>query len=62
TLQEAPCVLPNALMVSATHDDPRDPYVTACDAATAPTTDNNDLAAHKETLPSEPQGSPPHDS
>ncbi|GKD83471.1 hypothetical protein Tco_1350310, partial [Tanacetum coccineum] len=60
--QEAPYVLPYALTVLATHDDPRDPYVTARDAATAPATDNNDPIARGETSPSEPQGSPPHDS
>ncbi|GJZ05576.1 hypothetical protein Tco_0539369 [Tanacetum coccineum] len=39
-----------------------DPYVAARDAATAPATDNDDPAAHEETSPSEPQGSPPRDS
>ncbi|GJY03692.1 hypothetical protein Tco_0369632 [Tanacetum coccineum] len=42
-----------------THIDPRDPYVAARDAATAPATDNDDSPTQKETSPSEPQGSPP---
>ncbi|GKG02516.1 hypothetical protein Tco_0310152, partial [Tanacetum coccineum] len=46
----------------ATHNDPRDPYVAARDAATAPATDTDDAPTQKETLPSEPQGSPPRDS
>ncbi|GJZ80953.1 putative reverse transcriptase domain-containing protein, partial [Tanacetum coccineum] len=57
--QKAPCVLPSALMVPVTHDDPKDPYVAARDAAIAPATDNDDPAAREETSPSEPQGSPP---
>ncbi|GJR28876.1 retrovirus-related pol polyprotein from transposon TNT 1-94 [Tanacetum coccineum] len=60
--QKAPCVLPSALMVPVTHDDPKDPYVAARDAAIAPATDNDDPAAREETSPSEPQGSPPRDS
>ncbi|GKE59345.1 hypothetical protein Tco_1498530, partial [Tanacetum coccineum] len=52
--QEAPYVLPSALMVSVTHDDPRDPYVATRDAVTAPATDNDDPAAREETSPSEP--------
>ncbi|GKA23270.1 hypothetical protein Tco_0709232 [Tanacetum coccineum] len=57
--QEAPYVLPSSLMVPVTHDDPRDPYVAARDAATAPAIDNDDPAARDETSPFEPQGSPP---
>ncbi|GJR36253.1 hypothetical protein Tco_1211937 [Tanacetum coccineum] len=60
--QEAPYVLPSALRVHVIHNDPMDPYVAARDAATAPTTDNDDPAAREETSPSEPQGSPPRDS
>ncbi|GJU21587.1 hypothetical protein Tco_1154929 [Tanacetum coccineum] len=52
--QEAPYVLPSALRVPVTYNDPRDPYVAARDAATAPATDNDDPAARKETSPSEP--------
>ncbi|GJR38095.1 hypothetical protein Tco_1213779 [Tanacetum coccineum] len=52
--QEAPYVLPSTLRVPVTHNDPRDPYVAARDAATAPATDNDDPAAHEETSPSEP--------
>ncbi|GKE88700.1 hypothetical protein Tco_1566175, partial [Tanacetum coccineum] len=40
--QEAPYVLPSALRVPVTHNDPRDPYVAVRDAATAPATDNDD--------------------
>ncbi|GJR46079.1 hypothetical protein Tco_1314182 [Tanacetum coccineum] len=57
--QEAPYVLPSALMVPVTHDDPRDPYVAAHDAATAPATDNDDPAAREETSSIVPQGSQP---
>ncbi|GJU02401.1 hypothetical protein Tco_1112739 [Tanacetum coccineum] len=60
--QEAPYVLPSALRVPVTHNDPRDPYVAARDAATAPATDNDDPPTHEETSPSEPQGSSPRDS
>ncbi|GJZ86733.1 hypothetical protein Tco_0658343 [Tanacetum coccineum] len=60
--QEAPYVLSSALRVPVTHNDYRDPYVAARDAATAPATDNDDPAAREETSPSEPQGSPPRDS
>ncbi|GJX20413.1 hypothetical protein Tco_0223090 [Tanacetum coccineum] len=60
--QEAPYVLPSALRVPVTHNDPRDPYVAARNAATAPATDNDDSPTHEETSPSEPQGSPPRDS
>ncbi|GJU98830.1 putative reverse transcriptase domain-containing protein [Tanacetum coccineum] len=51
--------LTGALMVPVTHDNPRDLYVAARDAATALATDNDDLATREETSPSEPQGSPP---
>ncbi|GJV83935.1 hypothetical protein Tco_1523833 [Tanacetum coccineum] len=60
--QEALYVLPSALMVLVTHDDPKDLYVAARDAATAPVTDNDDPATREETSPSEPQGSLPRDS
>ncbi|GKF28829.1 hypothetical protein Tco_0095171, partial [Tanacetum coccineum] len=60
--QEAPYVLPSALRVPVTHNDPRDPYIAARDAATAPATDNDDPPTHEETSPSEPQGSSPRDS
>ncbi|GJZ33747.1 hypothetical protein Tco_0579183 [Tanacetum coccineum] len=36
-----------------THNDPRDPYIAARDAATAPATDNDDPPTHEETSPSE---------
>ncbi|GJX93576.1 hypothetical protein Tco_0348162 [Tanacetum coccineum] len=39
-----------------------DLYIAARDAATAPATNNDYLPTHEETLPSEPQGSPPRDS
>ncbi|GJV47455.1 hypothetical protein Tco_1437667 [Tanacetum coccineum] len=55
-------LLPETLLAPATHIDPRDPYVAARDAATAPATDNDDSPTQKETSPSEPQGSPPRDS
>ncbi|GJV91409.1 hypothetical protein Tco_1539222 [Tanacetum coccineum] len=60
--QEPPYALPEALLAPVTHNDPRDPYVAARDAATAPATDNDDSPTQKETSPSQPQGSPPHDS
>ncbi|GJX08514.1 hypothetical protein Tco_0196446 [Tanacetum coccineum] len=60
--QEAPYVLPSALMVPVTHEEPKDPYVAARDAATAPATDNDDPAVREETSPSKPQRSPPRDS
>ncbi|GKE41360.1 hypothetical protein Tco_1468644, partial [Tanacetum coccineum] len=60
--QEPPYALPEALLASVTHNDPRDPYIAARDAATAPATDNDDSPTQKETSPSKPQGSPPHDS
>ncbi|GJW99172.1 hypothetical protein Tco_0180980 [Tanacetum coccineum] len=59
--QEPPYALPETLLAPITHNDPRDPYVAARDAATAPATDNDDSPT-KETSPSEPQGSPPRDS
>ncbi|GKE89039.1 hypothetical protein Tco_1566514 [Tanacetum coccineum] len=60
--QEPSYALPEALLAPVTHNDPRDPYVAARDAATAPTTDDDDSPTPKETAPSEPQGSPPRDS
>ncbi|GKD05832.1 hypothetical protein Tco_1180806 [Tanacetum coccineum] len=60
--QEPPYALPETLLAPATHNDPRDPYVAARDAATAPATDTDDAPTQKETSPSEPQGSPPRDS
>ncbi|GJY32890.1 hypothetical protein Tco_0417359 [Tanacetum coccineum] len=52
--QEAPYVLPSTLRVPVTHTDPRDPYIAARDAATAPATDNDDPVAREDTSPSEP--------
>ncbi|GJW36205.1 hypothetical protein Tco_0059125 [Tanacetum coccineum] len=46
----------------STHNDPRDPYIAARNAATAPATDNDDSPTREETSPSEPQGSSPRDS
>ncbi|GKC80548.1 hypothetical protein Tco_1131322, partial [Tanacetum coccineum] len=60
--QEPPYALPETLLAPVTHNDPRDPYVAARDAATTPTTDDDDSPAPKETVPSEPRGSPPRDS
>ncbi|GJU18695.1 hypothetical protein Tco_1146661 [Tanacetum coccineum] len=40
--QEPPYALPETLLAPVTHNDPRDPYVAARDAATAPTTDDDD--------------------
>ncbi|GJT81255.1 hypothetical protein Tco_1055597 [Tanacetum coccineum] len=60
--QEPPYALPEALLAPVIHNDPRDPYVAARDAATAPATDNDDSPTQKETSPSEPQGSPPRES
>ncbi|GJX04390.1 hypothetical protein Tco_0190306 [Tanacetum coccineum] len=60
--QEAPYVPPTALVVPVAHDDPRDPYVAACDAATVSAIDDDGPAACEETSPSEPQGFPPCDS
>ncbi|GJW67136.1 hypothetical protein Tco_0121560 [Tanacetum coccineum] len=60
--QEPPYALPETLLAPVTHNDPRDPYVAARDAATAPTTDDDDSPTQKETAPSEPRGSPPRDS
>ncbi|GKF48929.1 hypothetical protein Tco_0142180, partial [Tanacetum coccineum] len=54
--QEPPYALPETLLAPVTHNDPRDPYIAARDAATAPATD--DSPTPKETSPSEPQGSP----
>ncbi|GJU91445.1 hypothetical protein Tco_1303868 [Tanacetum coccineum] len=60
--QEPPYALHEALLDPVIHDDPRDPYIAARDAATAPATDNDDSPTQKETSPSKPQGSPPRDS
>ncbi|GKA93688.1 hypothetical protein Tco_0815674 [Tanacetum coccineum] len=60
--QEPPYALPETLLAPVTHNDPRDPYVAARDAATTPATDNDDSPTQKETSPSELQGSPPRDS
>ncbi|GKA15256.1 putative reverse transcriptase domain-containing protein [Tanacetum coccineum] len=60
--QEPPYALPEALLAPVTHNDPRDPYIAARNAATAPATDNDDSPTHEETSPSEPQGSSPRDS
>ncbi|GJR00726.1 hypothetical protein Tco_0523710 [Tanacetum coccineum] len=62
TYQEPPYALPEALLAPVTHNDPRDPYIAARNAATAPATDNDDSPTHEETSPSEPQGSSPRDS
>ncbi|GJV48570.1 hypothetical protein Tco_1438782 [Tanacetum coccineum] len=60
--QEPPYALPETLLAPVTHNDPRDPYIAARDAATAPATDTDDSPTQKETSPPEPQGSPPRDS
>ncbi|GJS59401.1 hypothetical protein Tco_0654185 [Tanacetum coccineum] len=60
--QEPPYALPEALLAPVIHDDPRDPYVAARNAATAPATDNDDSPTQKGASPSEPQGSSPRDS
>ncbi|GJT10860.1 hypothetical protein Tco_0857902 [Tanacetum coccineum] len=62
TKQEPPYALLETLLAPVTHNDPRDPYVAARDAATAPATDTDDSPTPKETTPSEPRGSPPRDS
>ncbi|GJZ45824.1 hypothetical protein Tco_0593420 [Tanacetum coccineum] len=46
--QEPPYALPEALLAPVTHNDSRDPYVAACDAATAPATD--DSPTHEFTI------------
>ncbi|GKF34894.1 hypothetical protein Tco_0108094, partial [Tanacetum coccineum] len=61
-LDQPPYALPEALLAPVTHNDPRDPYIAARNAATAPATDDDDSPTHEETSPSEPQGSPPRDS
>ncbi|GKG55564.1 hypothetical protein Tco_0572204, partial [Tanacetum coccineum] len=61
-VSEPPYALPETLLAPVTHNDPRDPYVAARDAATAPTTDDDDSPTLKKTAPSEPRGSPPRDS
>ncbi|GJV03898.1 hypothetical protein Tco_1337467 [Tanacetum coccineum] len=43
---------PEGLRVPVTHNDPRDPYIAARDAATAPAIDNDDPPTHEETSPS----------
>ncbi|GKD37219.1 hypothetical protein Tco_1257426 [Tanacetum coccineum] len=53
-------VPPTNLVVPIIHNDPRDQYVVACDAALVPTTDDDDIAAAKDSQPSESRGSP-HD-
>ncbi|GKD69486.1 hypothetical protein Tco_1323576 [Tanacetum coccineum] len=50
--QESPYALPKTLLAPVTHNDPRDPYIAARDAATAPATDNDDSPTQKETSPS----------
>ncbi|GJZ73403.1 hypothetical protein Tco_0637549 [Tanacetum coccineum] len=50
--QEPPYALPETLLAPVTHNDPRDPYIAARDAATAPATDNDDSPTQKETSPS----------
>ncbi|GJT55720.1 reverse transcriptase domain-containing protein [Tanacetum coccineum] len=61
-LDQAPYVLPSALRVPVTHNDPKDPYIAIRNAATAPATDNDDSPTHEETSPSKPQASSPRDS
>ncbi|GJZ14524.1 hypothetical protein Tco_0550201 [Tanacetum coccineum] len=58
-LDQPPYALPEALLATVIHNDPRDLYIAARDAATAPATNNDDSPTHEETSPSEPQGSPP---
>ncbi|GJZ65832.1 hypothetical protein Tco_0622528, partial [Tanacetum coccineum] len=52
--QEPPYALPETLLAPITHNDPRDLYVAARNAATTPATDNDDSPTQKETSPSEP--------
>ncbi|GKD92454.1 hypothetical protein Tco_1372291, partial [Tanacetum coccineum] len=49
--QEPPYALPKTLLAPVTHNDPRDLYIAARDAATAPATDNDDSPTQKETSP-----------
>ncbi|GKE82558.1 hypothetical protein Tco_1552558, partial [Tanacetum coccineum] len=57
--QEAPYVPPTALVVPVAHDDPRDPYVVACDATPVPTTyDDDDTTVSRDPQPSKPRRSP----
>ncbi|GKF60486.1 hypothetical protein Tco_0177272, partial [Tanacetum coccineum] len=49
--REPPYALPETLLAPVTHNDPRDLYVAARDAATAPATDNDDSPTQKETSP-----------
>ncbi|GJR33095.1 hypothetical protein Tco_1109327 [Tanacetum coccineum] len=48
--QEPPYALPETLLAIVTHNDPKNPYVAARDAATAPATDNDDSLTQKETM------------
>ncbi|GKF44466.1 hypothetical protein Tco_0131018 [Tanacetum coccineum] len=59
---QAPYVPPTIPVVLVAHDDPRDPYVAALNAATVHATDDDDPAAREKTSPSEPHGFPPRDS
>ncbi|GKB18922.1 reverse transcriptase domain-containing protein, partial [Tanacetum coccineum] len=57
--QEVPYVPPTALVVPVAHDDPRDPYVVACDATPVPTTyDDDDTTVSRDPQPSKPRRSP----
>ncbi|GJV45378.1 hypothetical protein Tco_1429914 [Tanacetum coccineum] len=53
-------VPPTVLVVPIVHNDPRDQYVAARDAAPVPTTDDDDTAVAKDSQPSKSHGSP-HD-
>ncbi|GKF68407.1 hypothetical protein Tco_0198086 [Tanacetum coccineum] len=48
---------PTAPVVPIVHNDPRDPYVAARDAAPVPATDDDNTAAAKDSQPSESRGS-----
>ncbi|GKE02582.1 hypothetical protein Tco_1390565, partial [Tanacetum coccineum] len=48
--QEPPYALAETLLATVTHNDPKDPYVAARDAATAPAIDNDDSLTQKETM------------
>ncbi|GJR62706.1 hypothetical protein Tco_1504868 [Tanacetum coccineum] len=56
--QEVLYVPPTALVVPIAHNDPRDPYVVARDAAPIPAMDDGDAAVAKDPQPSESRGSP----
>ncbi|GJZ60929.1 putative reverse transcriptase domain-containing protein [Tanacetum coccineum] len=58
--QEVPYVPPTTPVVPIVHNDPKDQYVAARDAAPVPATDDDDTAAAKDSQPSESRGSP-HD-